>query len=388
MTARRAPTRRPARRKAPTPPPPRGSTLGRALSVALLGVVLMVGGGVGMYLLRPRAGRGRAVRVHVAPGDRAADITRALWQAEVIDAPWLFHALVAATGADRSAHRGAIALRDDLRPWVVLRTLLRGGSGVVRVTIPEGYTRFDVARRLAASEVCDEAAFVARTTAPEVLARHGLAPGGSVEGRLFPETYDLSPDTPPDAVIDRMVGEFSARFAALKREHPAVIARAAQVAGSPDGVDEVIVSLASLVERETGAPEDRAHVASVFWNRLLLPEFTPRLLQSDPTVTYGCLAHAAAGEPLTSCAGVEPGARRPITQAMLSDGANRYNTYRHEGLPPTPIANPGEAALRAALAPTDDRDLYFVARGEGRSVFAPTLELHRRNVQQYLRRAP
>jgi UPF0755 protein len=151
-----------------------------------------------------------------------------------------------------------------------------------------------------------------------------------------------------------------------------------------------IVTLASIVERETGAPEDRARVASVFWNRLTLPTFHPRLLQSDPTVVYGCVAAARAGrgDAPSPCGDPDAGARMPITAAMLDDGRNPWNTYRHEALPPSPICSPGARALEAALAPSPDEDLYFVARGDGRSVFARTLEEHRRNVQTYLRRGP
>ncbi len=341
------------------------------------------------YLKTPHHGRGRPIRVTIADDADAAAITRALWTGGAIDHPWLFHIVMAVTGAAGSTHRGTIALRDDLTPYAILRTLRRGSAGLVRVTIPEGYTRFDIARRLESAGVCSASAFLARTEDPALLARLGLT--GSVEGFLFPETYDLPPDSPPERVVDRMLTEFSQRFAALKEQHPDGVTRAASLSpagasGTFDAADRTLVALASLVERETGAPDDRAHIASVFWNRLRLPEFRPRLLQSDPTVTYGCVAMAARGTPLASCAAGDGGVRRAITGTMLLDGANPYNTYTHEGLPPGPIANPGARALAATLAPTDDHDLYFVAMGDGRSAFAPTLEAHRRNVQRYLHR--
>ena len=194
-----------------------------------------------------------------------------------------------------------------------------------------------------------------------------------------------------------MVTEFSGRLLALKAQLPDGVRRAAALAaddapsrvapeGGFDRTDRLIVTLASLVERETGSPDDRAHIASVFWNRLRLPDFRPRLLQSDPTVVYGCTAMAARGTPLVSCSVGDGGVRRTITGSMLLDRTNPFNTYQHEGVPPGAIANPGARALAAVLAPTGDQDLYFVAMGDGRSAFAPTLEEHRRNVQRYLRR--
>jgi UPF0755 protein len=333
------------------------------------------------------------VRVTIDEGADSAAVTRALWTAGTIRHPWLFHLLVAATGAADSAHRGTVALRDDLTPYAILRTLLRGAAGVVRVTVPEGYTRFDIARRLESAGVCPAADFLARTEEPAALRRWGVT--GSLEGYLFPDTYDLPPDSPAERVVDRMVTEFARRYRALKAQHPDGVARATALAGaqpappSPDAfdaADRAIVALASLVERETGAPDDRAHIAAVFWNRLRLPDFRPRLLQSDPTVTYGCVAMAARGTALPACDNGDGGVRRAITGAMLNDRANPFNTYQHEGLPPGPIANPGARALAAALSPTGDQDLYFVAMGEGRSAFAPSLEEHRRNVQRYLHR--
>lgn len=376
----------------------RGAPPRRPLWVALGLLALLAAAGalgVAVYLRTPHRGRGRPVRVAIAEGASSAAVTRALWTAGVIDHPWLFHGLAAVTGAAGRAHRGTVLLRDDLTPYAVLRALARGTGGVVRVTIPEGYTRFDIARRLESAGVCPAAAFLARTEDPALLRRYGL--DASLEGYLFPDTYDLPPDSAPERVVERMVTEFSRRYGELKARHPDGVLRAASVAGGGarpaapatgafDRADRLIVTLASLVERETGAADDRAHVASVFWNRLRLPEFRPRLLQSDPTVVYGCTVMAARGTPLGPCAHGDGGARRVITGAMLMDRANPFNTYQHEGPPPGPIANPGARALAAALAPTGDRDLYFVARGDGRSAFAPTLEEHRRNVQRYLHR--
>ncbi len=381
--AKAAPRRRAAKR----------SPLPVALAIAALLALASAAALAGVYLMTPHRGRGVAVRVTVPERVDAAALASLLARSGVIDRPWAFELALRVTGAHARVKAGMIPLRDDLTPRAVLRALGRGG-GLARVTIPEGYTRFDVARRLEAAGVCAAGDFLARTEAPEALSRAGIAATGtapSAEGYLFPDTYDLPLGSPADAVVDRMTSLFSRRLEALKAAHPDGVARASALAGAdPADVDRVIVTLASIVERETGAPEDRARVASVFWNRLTRPDFTPRLLQSDPTVVYGCLAAPRFGlaSALASCGDPDAGARMPITAAMLDDARNPWNTYRHESLPPTPVCNPGARALEAALAPAATDDLYFVARGDGRSVFAATLEEHRRNVRAHLRPPP
>ncbi len=377
-----APRRRPSKRRSP---------LGAYAAFAALGAIL-AGAYTVSYAITPRRGRGVVVRVQVPANLEAAELATILQRERVIDRGWAFVPLLWVTGAHRAVRAGMIPLRDDLTPRAVLRALAHGG-GMVRVTVPEGFTRFEVARRLAAAGVCDAEGFLARTEAPEALARAGVSATGeapSVEGYLFPDTYDLPLGSTPEAVVERMTAVFARRLAALKAAHPDGVARAAGVAGAdPAAVDRVLVTLASIVERETGAPEDRARVAAVFWNRLTLPTFHPRLLQSDPTVVYGCLAAERAGlvAAPSPCGDPDAGARMPITAAMLDDARNPWNTYRIEGLPPTPVCNPGARALEAVLAPAAGGDLYFVARGDGRSVFAATLDEHRRNVRLYLRGA-
>ena len=379
MTARasRAPRKGPRRRPL--------AAWAAAAALALLGALAFVG----WYLVTPRRGRGVAVRVTVPAGASAAALTTLLWRARVIDRPWAFRPLLVLSGTHGRVRPGMVPLRDDLAPRAVLRALAYGG-GLVRVTIPEGFTRFEIARRLGAMGVCDTEAFLASTESPEAVRRAGATAGGvaaTVEGYLFPDTYDLPLGAPCDEVVERMTGVFHRRLDALRGRHPEGFARVAALAG--DGGDPVraLVTLASIVEKETGLPDDRPHVASVFWNRLTRPDFRPRLLQSDPTVTYGCLAGPRADVPV-ACAAAPDGGVAPITAAMLDDPRNPWNTYRHEALPPTPVCNPGAAALEAVLAPTASDDLYFVARGDGRSVFAATLDAHRRNVREHLRRAP
>ena len=311
------------------------------------------------------------------PERRTADtVSLALYRGGVIERPWLFAWLLTLTGTTDTVPAGIVSLRDDLTPRSVLRALA-SGAGIVRATIPEGYTRFEIARRLAdLGIISSREEFLTRTADPALI-RHYELHGDTLEGYLYPDTYDLPPGSPVEEVIDRMVRTFKRRITESRVRHPRGWRRAQEA-----GLDErAIVTLASLVEKETGASEDRPRVAAVFWNRLTLPGFEPRLLQSDPTIVYGCHAMHPA-----SCAVSEPTARLPITRAMLDDATNTYNTYRHLGLPPGPIANPGTRALDAVLDPASTRDLYFVAMGSGgRSAFATTLAEHELNVQRYLR---
>jgi UPF0755 protein len=335
---------------------------------------VVAAGSVARWLFSPHRGRGIPVRVTMPASRDASAVALALYRANVIDRPWLFAWIASASGAiDRVPPGRTLALRDDLTPRAVLRAL---GWGVIRVVVPEGFTRYDIGRRLLDVGMAPSIeAFVARTEAPDVLTRVGLEPP-SCEGWLFPDTYDVPANATLDDVIDRMVRNARTHIADLEAHRPDGLARLRAA-----GLDErALVTLASLVERETGAPDDRARVAAVFWNRLTAPGFAPRKLQSDPTIVYGCRALHPA-----SCANAPVTGRVPITRAMRDDAQNTYNTYAREGLPPGPIANPGARSLIAVLSPAATHDLYFVAMGNGHSAFAATLAEHQANVERYLR---
>lgn len=364
-----------APRKARAPAPEGRGRWGLWVGLAVLAVALSFGAWVGVWLLRPHAGRGVVRRVPIPEGVDADSLALALYRAEVIDRPWLFALFAGLTDAAGSAPQGEVLLRDDLSPRAVLRALA-SGTGLVRVTLPEGLTRFELAARLTEARVLSSPEeFLRRAGDPATVRALGLR-GETLEGYLFPDTYDLPPNATTQEVLERLVRNWRRRFEELRRRNPEGFARAQRA-----GVDDYgLLILASLVEKETGNAEDRTHVASVFWNRLQLPEFTPRLLQTDPTIVYGCrVAHPP------SCADAPTTGRIPITRAMLEDASNPYNTYRHERLPPGPIANPGLRSLEAVLSPAETRDLYFVAMGNGRSAFARTRAEHEANVQRYLR---
>ena len=198
----------------------------------------------------------------------------------------------------------------------------------------------------------------------------GIA-ASSAEGYLFPATYELLSDSTPSAVVSVLVGKAQERLRKLQGELSAQFARRLSEHGM--SAHDVVV-LASVIEKEAAREDEKPLIASVFLNRLIDPTFRPlRMLQSDPTASFGCLVQ----EPMpASCS---PG--RP-TPAMLRDASNLYNTYRHPGLPPGPISSPGEAAIRAVLAPAKTDYLYFVAQGGGRHRFSRTFSEHRGAIEQ------
>jgi UPF0755 protein len=162
-----------------------------------------------------------------------------------------------------------------------------------------------------------------------------------------------------------LVQEFDKRWGALVQKHGAGLASLEASLGF--GRHEV-VTLASMVEKEAAVADERSTIAGVFLNRLLDPTFQPKRLQSDPTAAYGCLVDPA----IPACSTF----RGKVTPELLRDPANGYSTYVTHGLPPGPIANPGEASLRAVLEPRSSKYLYFVAKGGGRHTFSESLDAH------------
>jgi len=235
----------------------------------------------------------------------------------------------------------------------------------VRVTFPEGWTRFDMARRLQDKEVCPLRDFLEATTDAALLQELGIQ-ADSAEGFLFPATYDLPFDSDAADIVRRMKHEFDRRWDVLSRGHQGSLNDVMTSASL--GVRDVLI-LASMVEKEAAVDDERPLVASVFLNRLRDPAFTPKRLECDPTAVYGCIV---APERATSCANFTGKATAPIEH----DPDNPYSTYTHEGLPPGPIANPGARALEATMNPASTHYLYFVAKGDGHSTFSETLEAH------------
>ncbi|MFW6051562.1 MAG: endolytic transglycosylase MltG [Myxococcota bacterium] len=319
-----------------------------------------------VYPDRQGPGTGRVVDVRLEPGGSIEDAAAALGEAGVVAHPRLFAAYARFVGADERLRDGRIVLPDDLTPAGVLPHIARGfGTAWVRVPIPEGFTRYDIAERLGAWGITDAQAFLEATGSPDEARRLGIE-ARTLEGYLFPATYQMGKGTPPREVARELVASWRRHvMPVLEREAGGLAALQRELGW---GLHEV-VTLASIVEKEAAVPEERSVIAGVFLNRLRDPGFVPKRLQADPTVAYGCLASPALA---SSCAEFDG----RITGSMLRDDDNPYNTYRAEGLPPGPIANPGLSSIRAVLAPAEHDYLYFVARGGGRHHFSASLEEH------------
>lgn len=236
--------------------------------------------------------------------------------------------------------------------------MARGRIYIRTILVPEGWTSFDIADEIQEQGICDREEFLDATRETSFISN--IAPQAhSLEGFLFPSTYEFTRHNSCEQVAKHMVENFKAVWDSIKPGDSQPL---------PGGLTPMqIVTLASLVERETPDAEERPLVAGVFYNRLR--KGFP--LQCDPTVQY---ALALEGHPVKDV--------KPIDLRVDSP----YNTYTHAGLPPGPIANPGEASLRAALAPATTDYFYFVANDEGGHFFARTLAEHNRNVARLRRR--
>jgi UPF0755 protein len=313
----------------------------------------------------------------VKPGETAADVATQLEQEGLVVSGDVFRRFMTYQGLDATLQAGTYSLRADMTMHEVAEALQHGGSDAVTVTIPEGWRAEQVGWMLEQQGLMRSDDFMAqvRSGQYEYAWLSSRPPGASLEGFLFPDTYELARDATPATVVDLMLATFDARVA------PEIEGR---LAGKtifdlntgdyrPMTVYDVMI-LASIVEREAVVPEERPIIASVYFNRLnpLYVEETALRLSSDPTIQYAKGFDPATGNwwnPMLPGEG----------QALDSP----YNTFKVQGLPPGPICSPGLASILAVLNPADTTYLYFHAVGDGSHVFASTLEEHLRNQQQY-----
>ena len=350
---------------------PSGPSRATPWVLAVVGLALFVGLTLLLFAFPAQRGpgTGRDVELEVPGGESNDALVARLVAAGLTDSPRLFGLYLRVTGGAGRVLKGTHLLTDDLPARDVMARLERStGAGHVRVTIPEGWNVFDIARRLQTLHVCTVRSWLDAVKNPDLLAELHLT-GETAEGFLFPATYDLAPDSDAADVVRRLKAEFDKRYAALEARHgPGVL----DLESSLGWTTRDIVTLASLVEKEAAVDEERPIIASVFLNRLRDPTFSAtngKILQCDPTAGYGCLVHPERAPSCLAYSG-------KITHDIVADAANPYNTYKHEGLPPGPIANPGLKSLDAVLAPSVTHYFYFVARGEGHHTFSETYSGH------------
>ena len=291
--------------------------------------------------------------VVVPPGTGSIAIGRRLVEAGVVRDDLTFRAALWWTGRARELQAGEYLFDRPMAALEVVEKIARGDVFVRRITFPEGLTIAEMAEVYETRGFGASSAFIEAASAPSAI-RDIDSAASDLEGYLFPETYALPRGAPASSLIAMMV----ARFRAVYDDELAGRAEA-------QGLNvRQVTTLASLVEKETGQSSERPLVAAVYRNRLAVGMG----LQADPTVVYALrLARRYTGN-----------IRR---QDLAIDSP--YNTYRYAGLPPGPIAAPGEASLRAALMPAAVNYLYFVSRNDGSHAFARTLVEHNRNVREF-----
>lgn len=291
--------------------------------------------------------------VDIPPGTGTGVIGRRLIDAGVIRDEPTFRIALWWTGQSRGLQAGEYRFDQPSSPREVIARLARGDVYARRLTIPEGLTIEEMAGLYESREFGKAADFVAAARDASLI--QDIDPAAAdLEGYLFPETYPVPRGAPAASLIRAMVGRFRSTYGEDLRAS----------AAEQGLTTRQVVTLASLVEKETGKAEERPIVAAVYRNRLRIGMG----LQADPTVVY---ALRKAGR-----------YNGNITRQDLQM-ESPYNTYRHAGLPPGPIAAPGKASLEAALMPASVPYLYFVSRNDGSHVFAETLDEHNRNVRQY-----
>jgi len=328
------------------------------ITVILLLIVVAVGAGAWFWLCMERPYRGfpsEGVFVDLRHGASSRTVARLLKQNHVIRSATAFE-LYARRHSRRRLQAGEYFFGRPITGHDVFWQIADGHIYEQPFTVREGETIFDIAHELEAGKFMTAAEFLTAAQNPELI--HDIAPNArTLEGFLYPATYNL----PRHPVAIELTAEMIRKF----KEEWARIGSTAKIAPG-NGLTLQIVTLASLVERETPKPEERPLVAGLFEHRLR----KNMRLQCDPTVIY-------ALEQTGQYKGLLTG------QDLRID--SDYNTYERTGLPPGPIGNPGEVSLRAAMTPAQTNFLYFVANTQGGHFFAATLEEHNRNVNKYHR---
>ena len=332
-------------------------------------------------------GTGKEIEVEVKGGMSFPTVASLLAKKGVIARPTWFRLYAMWEGDTTNIKTGKYLIKDNETPRRVLAMLVTGVKEVTtRVTLPEGKNMLEYFALIEKAKIASAAELEALARDREFLASHVIT-GDSVEGYLFPDTYQFRVNEKPRVVLERLIQRHQEVWQELIGKHGRA---AAKLKDRLRWSDRDILTMASIVEKEAVEPAERPRIAQVFINRLTKPDFKPRRLETDPTIRYGCLVpekkSAACVKWNEPCAkqGQPPGCDR-LHRAQLDDTDNPYNTYRHEGLPPGPIANPGKRSIEATLTPDGSDYLFFVAKNEREHAFSKTIAEHERNVDKYMR---
>lgn len=306
----------------------------------------------GIFLINP-PGEGKNIQLFdFGQGATVTKIARELESKGIVSSARLFIIYTKLKGDESRIQAGMYQFDDGLPPGEILRKMVAGEVCSKKFALPEGYSIYQVAELLEAQGIFKKQQFLRLCSSRPLLGEFGIA-ARSVEGYLYPCTYDVTPKTDEAGLIRMMIEQFEKvyldRFA--KRVTLGTLAK------------HDVITLASIIDKEAVVPEERPLIASVFHNRLKrgMP------LQSDPTAVYGVRAFGGT-----------------VSKRDISRNTP-YNTYVIKGLPPGPIGNPSSEAIEAVLAPAKTSYLYFVAQKDGSHHFSATLEEHNRAVRKYLK---
>ena len=316
-------------------------------SLALLGVMAW---SVFDYVDQPSGDDISEKVITVLPGQHFKMIASRLEEAGIVTDSVRFKLFARLKGYDKRIKAGEYRLSNALSPKQVLEIMVSGKVALYRVTIPEGYNLTQIAGIVSNMGLAEAPEFIRSATDPAIIGALGVE-ADSLEGYLFPDTYHFPKGLPLDEIMGTMLNRFREIFSKEWQE------RARHMGMSVHQV----VTLASIIEKETGAAFERPLIASVFHNRLA----KGMRLSSDPTVIYGIEDFDGN-----------------LTRKHLTT-ETPYNTYLNKGLPPGPIANPGLASLEAALYPAETDYLYFVSKKDSTHQFSTTLKEHNRAVRKY-----
>ena len=305
---------------------------------------------------RPASEKNQTMIFEIQPGMTLKQVALELSRQGLIRSPSAFQAITYIQAKQKRVMVGEFSLSPSMPPSKILLQITSGKTILHPVTIPEGYRITEIATLLHSEGLADKEFFIRQTRDKSLIRPLGI-PADSLEGYLFPETYHFSKFTPEKKIVQKMVDTFREQV---------LIPQLLMSAKKSSLSWHEIITLASLIEKETGLDSERKIISSVFHNRLR----KNMRLQTDPTVIYA----------------MEKFDGNIRKRDLKIDSP--YNTYRHKGLPPGPIANPGLKSIVAAISPIESDHLYFVSRQDGSHHFSSTLIEHNRAVQKYqLRKA-
>lgn len=302
------------------------------------------------YATQPAGPAPEKVLITIPSGQSLKTTTEALFKYRIITSPFKFNMFARLKGYDKQLKAGEYALSATMSPMQIMEKLVKGEVELYKITIPEGFNIYQIADLMAKAGLVQYSSFITAATDAELAHKNGIN-AETFEGYLFPETYYFPKKVSVDTILSTMVNRFWRVFNSQWR------ARADQLGFSI----HQIVTLASIIEKETGVKSERPLISSVFHNRLK----KKMRLESDPTVIYG----------LKSFDG-------NLKRSHL-ERPTPYNTYKISGLPVGPIANPGAESLEAALYPAETKFIYFVSKKNKTHQFSTNLKDHNQAVLKY-----